>query len=47
LARLEARVALEEVSARLPGLRLVPDIPVEFSPNVSFRGPLSLPVEWD
>ena len=45
LARLEARVVLEEVSARLPSLRLV-DQPLEFLPNVSFRGPLKLPVEW-
>lgn len=45
-ARLEARIALEEVSARLPGLRLAPDASPEFSPNVSFRSPLSLPVQW-
>lgn len=47
LARLQARVVLEEVSARLPGLRLAPGTRLEFAPNVSFRGPLSLPVEWD
>jgi cytochrome P450 len=47
LARLEARVVLEEVAARLPSLRLVPDQPLEFPPNISFRGPLSLLVEWD
>lgn len=46
LARLEARVALEVVSSRLPGLRLVDGAPLQFAPNVSFRGPLSLPVEW-
>jgi cytochrome P450 len=46
LARLEARVVLEEVSTRLPGLRLTPGVELEFAPNVSFRGPLSLPVEW-
>jgi len=46
LARLEARVVLEEVSARVPGLRLVDGVPLQFAPNVSFRGPLSLPVEW-
>jgi hypothetical protein len=38
---------LEEVSARLPDLRLVPGVTLEFAPNVSFRGPLSLPVEWE
>lgn len=47
LARLEARIVLEEVSARLPSLRLVVAEPLEFLANVSFRGPLSLPVEWD
>ena len=46
LARLQAKVVLEEVSARLPDLRLVPGVKLEFAPNVSFRGPLSLPVEW-
>jgi hypothetical protein len=35
----------EVVSARLSGLRLVPGVTLEFAPNVSFRGPLSLPVE--
>jgi cytochrome P450 len=46
LARLKAKVVLEEVSARLPDLRLVPGVTLEFAPNVSFRGPLSLPVVW-
>jgi len=47
LARLQAKVVLEEFSARLPSLRLAPDITLRFPPNVSFRGPLSLPVVWD
>ena len=47
LARLEARVVLEEVSARLPSLRLVAGQTLEFVPNISFRGPRSLLVEWD
>lgn len=46
LARLEARVILEELSARLPSLRLV-DQSFDFVPNISFRGPVSLLVEWD
>ena len=45
LARLQARVVLEEVSSRLPDLRLA-NARLQFAPNVSFRGPLSLPVEW-
>jgi cytochrome P450 len=47
LGRLEARVVLEELSARLPSLRLVPGQTLRFQPNVSARGPLSLLVEWD
>ncbi len=47
LGRLEARVVLEEISARLPSLRLVPGQTLRYLPNVSFRGPLSLLVEWD
>jgi cytochrome P450 len=47
LGRLEARVVLEELSRRLPSLRLVPGQTLRFQPNVSARGPLSLLVEWD
>jgi cytochrome P450 len=47
LARLQARIVLEEVTTRLPSLRLVSDVELRFAPNVSFRGPLSLPAEWD
>jgi cytochrome P450 len=47
LGRLEARVVIEVLSERLPGLRLVPEQKLPFQPNTSFRGPLSLLVEWD
>lgn len=47
LARLEARIVLEEVSARLPSLRVVAGQSLEFIPNIGFRGPTSLLVEWD
>lgn len=47
LGRLEARVVLEEIGARLPSLRVVPGQTLHYLPNVSFRGPLSLLVEWD
>jgi cytochrome P450 len=47
LARLQARVVLEEVSSRLPTLRHAKGSKLTFAPNVSFRGPLSLPVLWD
>jgi cytochrome P450 len=47
LARLETRVVLEELSARLPSLRLVAGQALRFQPNTTFRGPLALLVEWD
>lgn len=47
LARLEARVVFEELTRRLPSLRLVPDQPLSFHPNIAFCGPRSLEVEWD
>jgi len=47
LARLEARVVFEELTAALPSLRLVEDQQFEFMPIIGFRGPKSLLVEWD
>ncbi len=47
LARLEARVVLEELTRRLPGMRLVPGQQFTFSLNTSFRGPEHVWVEWD
>jgi cytochrome P450 len=47
LARLEARVVLEELTAALPSLRLEPDQTYEFMPIIGFRGPRSLHVSWD
>ena len=46
LARLEARVVLEEVGRRLPTLRLTDAAPLEFPASVSMRGPMALPVAW-
>jgi cytochrome P450 len=47
LARLEARIALELLTQRLPDLRLSPpDQRFEFDPNMSFRGPKKLWAEW-
>jgi cytochrome P450 len=45
LGRLEAQLCLEELTARRPGLRLVPEQRLRFHPNISFRGPLELLVE--
>lgn len=47
LARLELQVILQELSARLPHMRLVEDQDFGYVPNTSFRGPQHLKVEWD
>jgi cytochrome P450 len=47
LGRLEATMALEELTRRWPQLRLVEDAPMGFHPNISFRGPQRLWVGAD
>jgi cytochrome P450 len=47
LARMQAVIAIEILSQRLRNLRLAGNEPLRFAPNVSFRGPLELHVEWD
>jgi len=42
LGKLEAQLALEELTRRFPRLRLVEGQQLEFHPNISFRGPLAL-----
>jgi cytochrome P450 len=42
LGKLEARLALEELTARFPRLRLVEGQALSFHPNISFRGPQAL-----
>ena len=42
LGKLEARLALEELTARYPRLRLVEGQTLSFHPNISFRGPRAL-----
>ena len=46
LARLEMQILLETLTRVLPDLRLVPDQAIEYSRNISFRGPASLHVDW-
>lgn len=46
IARLEMRIFIEELSRRLPHLKLSEQV-FEYLPNTSFRGPKSLLVEWD
>ena len=47
LARMEARIALELLSQRLPSLRLVEDQRLTYFPNITFRGPDALHLEWE
>jgi cytochrome P450 len=46
LARFELQVILEELTARLPGLRLADDQSLAMVETVQFRGPKELWVEW-
>ncbi len=47
LARLETRIALEQLSQRLPSLRLAPEQDISYTPSIIFRGTKQLLVEWD
>jgi cytochrome P450 len=47
LARLEMRIALEQLADRLPALRLTAGQSIEYDQNVLLRGPRQLLVEWD
>jgi len=47
LARLEMRVVLEELTKRLPHMRLVEGQKWEYTPILTFRGPNRVLVEWD
>ena len=47
LARLEGEIAIETLSQRLPSLRLAADQHLQYSANITFRGPVALHVEWD
>ena len=46
LARLEMRILLETLTRALPGMRLLPSKALEYTRNISFRGPASLWVAW-
>ena len=47
LARLEARVAVEEIVSRLPGLRLAPGGPPTYLPSFMVYSVSALELEWD
>ncbi|MCY0148144.1 cytochrome P450/oxidoreductase [Hoeflea sp. G2-23] len=46
-ARLEMRIFIEELCRRLPHMRLVEGQQFTYLPNLAFRGPQKLEVEWD
>ncbi len=46
LARLEARVVLEELTAAAPNLQIVANQEFDFAPIIGFRGPKKLEVLW-
>ncbi len=46
LARLEMAILLETLTQELPDLRLLPDQKIEYTRNISFRGPVALHVTW-
>ena len=47
LAKLEARVVLEELTARFPSLRLAEEQEISYRPNQAMRGPEAVILEWD
>jgi len=46
-ARLEMRIFIEELTRRLPHMRLVADQEFTYLPSLAFHGPDKLMVEWD
>lgn len=46
LAKLQAKIALEELTRLVPDLRLVEPEKIEFLENLSFRVPKAVPVTW-
>jgi cytochrome P450 len=47
VARLEMKVALEELSTRLPGLRLAPDYELDYMASLATRVLNTLDLQWD
>jgi cytochrome P450 len=47
LVRLEIHVVLEVLTRQMPSLRLTQGQTFDFTPNIAFRGPRRLLVEWD
>ena len=47
LAKMQVQIVLEELTARIPSLRLKPAQTIRYARNTSFRAPKSILVEWD
>ena len=47
LARFETRLVAEILAERVPSLRLAAGQQLDYFPNITFRGPTRLHVEWD
>ncbi|MGZ4203049.1 MAG: cytochrome P450, partial [Thermoleophilaceae bacterium] len=47
LARLEGQVVLEELTRRVPGLRLAPGQSFDYTANTTFRAPHRVLAEWE
>lgn len=47
LAKLQAKIVLEEIARHIPQVRLQPGADINFRENLSFRVPLAVPVEWE
>ena len=47
LSRFETRLVIEILAERIPTLRLAPGQQLDYFPNITFRGPTQLHVEWD
>ena len=46
LARLEAGIVVDVLAERVPQVRIAPDQEFAFHPNITFRGPETLHLEW-
>jgi cytochrome P450 len=47
LAKVEARIVIAALAERIPTLRLTDSQQYEYSPNITFRGPNQVHLEWD
>jgi cytochrome P450 len=47
LAKLQAKIALEEVARLAPNLKLQDPEDIAFRENLSFRVPETVPVSWE